>query len=218
MALIGGYEIFGKLIENLSYDERLLILSIPHAVSYLALGQMPFDSTNISLTLSIVSATVLLGLDCWFDRFGNVNYPLALYSSALIDSLTFTNTQALPWDVLKAVVIGFGEEAFFRGTIQPILRDCFNCTTTSTIITSALFAWIHRGNVYNFFQNDRNSKDLRRLWLLALMPFYFVTGAYFSFLAESTQSILTGSIAHVFWNFLAYRIHRQLVKLPEAAQ
>jgi len=103
---------------------------------------------------------------------------------------------------LISALAGLGEEAMFRGVIQPALTPWLGLLP-ALLVTSVLFGAAHM-----------------------ITPGYFLLatamGAYLGYLAIATGNLLAPIIAHAVYDFLALahmvrkvRVHRQQTSLPD---
>lgn len=93
-----------------------------------------------------------------------------------------------------AFPIGIGEEAFFRGFVQPSMSEV--CTPWGGIaISSALFGAAHIGNA------SEMSPDMRRRYYAYSIPFITVAGVYFGWMANKNNSLKECVALHAWYDF-----------------
>ncbi|MDC0357341.1 CPBP family intramembrane metalloprotease [Oligoflexia bacterium] len=89
---------------------------------------------------------------------------------------------------IVALASGFAEELFFRGVLNTELFQ-FMSQGLAITVSSLLFAYVHFIGL------------LKTYWPLVI--FYFIFGAYFSYLALYTDNLLPCMLTHGVYNFIA---------------
>jgi membrane protease YdiL (CAAX protease family) len=98
-----------------------------------------------------------------------------------------------------ALPVGIGEEAFFRGYLQPVFSEMTN-PTGGLILSSLAFGAMHIPNAWDMEKQDR------RAYYKFGIPFITAFGAYFGWVAQKNQSLKEGVALHTWYDFTIFAI------------
>lgn len=109
---------------------------------------------------------------------------------------------ALPMRPLAALPIAIGEEALFRGCIQPLASEMF--TPWGGLATSSvLFGAAHISNAYIFYPND---SEARKEYFQFSLPLITAFGLYSGWLAQKNCSLKETVAIHAWYDFTLFML------------
>lgn len=162
--------------------------------------KMPTDSLA-DLAYAPINPRILKKPEVWGGVLGALTAAvgvgvLAHYTSShgKAPSLSVTGRSLKPF---VALPVGIGEEALFRGYLQPQLSEIFN-PTASLALSSLAFGAIHLTNT-----RDMNKYEKRRYCTYSI-PFITSLGAYFGWLAQKNGSLKECVAVHTLYDFILF--------------
>jgi membrane protease YdiL (CAAX protease family) len=111
-------------------------------------------------------------------------------------SLSARGNNVMP---LMALPVGIGEEALFRGYLQPQLSEVFN-PTAGIALSSLAFGAVHLINTQGMTKYERNK------YCTISIPFITCFGAYFGWLAHKNSSLKESVAVHTLYDFVLFSI------------
>lgn len=145
----------------------------------------PFDTELLQRWTFLVPTLTIAGLELLVALADDQKYRVS--SGA---------TWAVPLLAGQSDGIGVGEEAFFRGYLQPEFKEMWGRKWPAIFTQAALFGWLHyRGDVAGVPQ-----------WETWVRPvFAGLKGVYYGWLVERNQFSLRENIAaHAWWDFIIF--------------
>ena len=98
---------------------------------------------------------------------------------------------------LSAFAVGIGEEAFFRGYLQPSISEISN-RKVGLVSSSLLFGAAHIPNGMSL--SSRN----QRKYYSTMIPFITCFGAYFGWLTQKNNSLKEAVAVHAWYDFFIF--------------
>lgn len=99
--------------------------------------------------------------------------------------------------VISSFPVGIGEEAYFRGFMQPALMG-YMSPTAAIWTTSVAFGLAHVGNTYGM------NKEQARRYMTYTIPFLTAYGAYFGWVSHKNNSLKECVALHVWYDFTLF--------------
>jgi len=112
---------------------------------------------------------------------------------------------------LVALPIGIGEEALFRGYLQPAFSEMTN-PTGGIVLSSLVFGAAHIPNAW-----EMDSKDRKSYYRFGI-PFITAFGAYFGWVAHKNQSLKEGVALHTWYDFTLFAIRAAVTETAVTGQ
>lgn len=106
-------------------------------------------------------------------------------------------TDFAPYSPFIAFPIGIGEEALFRGFLQPALGEKLT-PWASIITTSLLFAAVHIPNAKNL------PPESQQTYYKVALPYIATLGTYFGWVSYKNQSLRESVALHAWYDFLVF--------------
>lgn len=97
-----------------------------------------------------------------------------------------------------AFPIGIGEEALFRGYLQPQISEAFGSPAAGLILSSFAFGGAHLLNTLNMDEQDR------RDYCTYSIPFLICSGFYYGWLANKNCSLKEAVAVHALYDFTLF--------------
>ncbi len=157
---------------------------------------MPTESLG-DLTLAPFQWSVIKKPEVW----GGILGALAVAStiSYFMDKTPKSNETLGPNDLfpLVAFPVGIGEEALFRGFLQPFFTERFS-PTGGIIVSSLLFGLIHAPNALALKPEERKS------YYTTAIPYITAMGAYLGWLSYKNTSLKECVAMHAWYDFILF--------------
>lgn len=119
-----------------------------------------------------------------------------------------TGRKISPW---VALPVGVGEEAFFRGYLQPAFSEMTN-PTGGIILSSLAFGAAHIPNGLAIEKQDRKH------YYKVGIPFITAFGAYFGWVAHKNQSLKEGVALHTWYDFTLFALSAAVTETAVTGQ